>query len=95
MRVALDHELVVDAGRRPACIRQIAMLDRQAGATELARDVRLGRTAIAEQDVAAAAERFQRADQLLVIHLVDGGMDLAAAEIGIVQEGQDLVQSIA
>src|SRR5690348_18061355 len=71
------------------------MMHVEAGGGELLRDPGLGGAAVAEQHVAALAEYFQRVNELMIVHLVDCGVDGAAAAVGIVQKAQNLVQCVA
>ena len=76
-------------------MRQIAMLHLKRRRRKLLRDPGLGRAAVAEQHMAAAAEGFQRVDEFVIVHLIDGGVDRTAAAIGVAQESQNFVQRVA
>ncbi len=95
MRIAFDDEFVVYAGRGSAVMRQIAVLHVKSGRCELVRHRRPGRAAVPKKNVAAAAKGLQRIHQLLVVHFIDGGVDGAAAAIGVAQEAEDFVQRVA
>ena len=76
-------------------MRQIAVLHLKPRGRKLLGDPWLGCAAVTEQHMAAAAERFQRVDQFVIVHLIDGGVDGAAAAIGVAQESENFAQRVA